>query len=80
MGTLRRFTAGDRCDRPEYLTTAERRCLTAAAAGLRRRESATVFGLSPHTVDRELLTARRRLRAKTTTHAVAEAIRQGLIP
>jgi DNA-binding CsgD family transcriptional regulator len=64
----------------EVLSPAEKRCLTAAAAGLRRRESGVVLGLSPHTVDRQLTTARRRLRAKNTTHAVASAIRQGLIP
>src|SRR4051794_4371076 len=68
-----------RCARSETLTPAERRCLSAAACGLRRMESATVLGLSPHTIDSELLKARRRLRAKTTTHAVAEALRQGLI-
>lgn len=77
-GALMRVAA--RCGRSETLTPAERRCLTAAAAGLRRNETATALGLSPHTVDRQLTTARRRLRAKNTTHAVAEALRQGMIP
>lgn len=61
------------------LTECERRCLIAASAGLDRRETALIYSVTPETIDKQLLMARRRLRAKNTTHAVAQAIRQGLI-
>ncbi len=37
------------------------------------------LGLSPHTVNRQLQTARRRLGARTNAHAVTLAYRAGLI-
>ena len=43
-------------------------------------EVGEAMGISMWTVDSHLRLARKRLRAKTTTHACCEAIRKGLIP
>jgi len=53
--------------------------LQAVSFGLDRNGVAAVYNLSPFTVTEQLKAARRALRAKNTTHAVAEALRQGLI-
>lgn len=62
------------------LTRAETRALIATATGLRAPEAAKVLGVTEDSFDAALLSARRKLRAKNTTHAVANALRQGLIP
>ena len=64
---------------PETITDAERDCLIAASHGLRTAGIAALLGREPSTVQTHLTYARRRLRAKNTTHAVAIAIRMGLI-
>ena len=61
------------------LTDTEIKYLAAAAHGLDWRETASVYGVSPETVRAGLKRSRRVLAAKTTTHAVAIAFRQGLI-
>jgi DNA-binding CsgD family transcriptional regulator len=69
----------DPYDKQPDLQPDERRCLQAAAAGLQTKEIAAVFGMSYLTVQDQLKAARRRLRAKNTTHACCEALRHGLI-
>lgn len=61
------------------LTEVERRYLLAAACGLRERETAFIYGVQVDSVRKGLKRARQVLRAKNTTHAVAIAIRRGLI-
>lgn len=61
------------------LNPSELRALQAVSVGLDRNGVAAVHNLSPYTVAEQLQAARRALRAKNTTHAVAEALRQGLI-
>lgn len=58
---------------------AELRALLCASHGLTRMMIADVLGVSPDTVKTQLQRARQRLAAKNTTHAVALAIRAGLI-
>ena len=53
--------------------------LEAAAAGLTVPRTAAVFGVSTETVKTSLKRARHRLDARNTTHAVAQAIRAGLL-
>ena len=67
----------EECERD--ITETERRYLLAAGCGLRERETAFVYGVSVDSVRKGLTRARRKLRAKNTTHAVAIAIRRGLI-
>lgn len=57
----------------------EKEVLYLASCGIERKESACYLGLSPHTVEKHLSNARIVLEAKTTTHAVAIAFREGLI-
>jgi DNA-binding CsgD family transcriptional regulator len=61
------------------LTPVEIRCLQAASFGLQMTEAAAAFGMGYETVQTHLKYARRKLRAKNTTHACCEAIRRGLI-
>ena len=63
----------------EYLSVAELRALLCMSYGLGARGAADVLGVSESTVRAHLTQARRRLRAKDTTHAVAEALRRSLI-
>jgi DNA-binding CsgD family transcriptional regulator len=51
-----------------------------ASRGLKAPEIADALGKSYQTVKTQLESARLKLNAKTTTQAVAEAIRRGLIP
>lgn len=53
--------------------------LQAASFGLDTNGIAHVLCKSPTTIGVQLKSARRALRAKNTTHACCEAIRQGLI-
>ena len=60
-------------------TEAELGCLRAASVGLGMKESGIVLGIGEETVKSHLTRARLKLRAKNTCHAVALAIRAGLI-
>lgn len=62
------------------LSQGERYALMAASHGMRRPESAEILGVCEETIASRLERARRILRAKNTTHAVAIAMRLGLIP
>ena len=61
------------------LSDEERAYLVAASHGLTYSETGEVLGRSDETVQSELKHARRKLAAKNTTHAVAIALRRGLI-
>lgn len=61
------------------ITEHEKYVLSLASQGLRNREMAVVLGISHTTVKTELSAIRDKLNAKNTAHAVAEAIRGGLI-
>lgn len=61
------------------LTAAEARVLEALSRGLTREEAAVLLGIGLESVKSHLKRIRRVLRAKTTTHAVAQALRLGLI-
>ena len=61
------------------LTAPEAQVIEALSYGLRRSEIADVLGISLETVKERRRRAMRVLRAKTTPHAVALALRQGMI-
>ena len=61
------------------LTPMQRRILEAASHGLDADGIATLVGVTQESVKTHLKLARRCLRAKNTTHAVAEALRRQLI-
>ena len=61
------------------LSQREWEVLVAASHGLTRRETAEVLGTGDETVKEQRWTACRRLGARNITHAVAIAIRRGLI-
>jgi DNA-binding CsgD family transcriptional regulator len=61
------------------LTRRETQVLQLAADGQSRKEVALVLGISLHTVKTQGNTAREKLGAANTSHAVAIALRQGLI-
>ena len=60
-------------------TGAELAALNCVSHGLTASMAAEVLGVSPYTVQRQLKSARRKLAAKNTTHAVALAVRANLI-
>jgi DNA-binding CsgD family transcriptional regulator len=69
-------------DRPSGELAATERQLEAlryTSHGLQEHECADAMGISVNTVKKDLLRARRNLRAKNTTHAVAIALRLRLI-
>lgn len=66
--------------RQPELTASNLRVLRCMAHGMTSRMAADALGIAVETVRENLKAARYRLRAKNTTHAVAEAIRRGLIP
>lgn len=66
-------------DTPSHLWRSTLAVLRCYAAGMEWMETAATLGISPETVRTHLREARLRLRAKNTTHAVAEAIRAGLL-
>lgn len=70
-------TLGD--ERRFRLTPPELRVLTCISHGMTYEMAANTLGVSRNTVISQRETAVLKLRAKTTTHAVAQAIRQGLI-
>jgi LuxR family quorum sensing-dependent transcriptional regulator len=61
------------------LSPQEKRCIECASYGLDAYESADLLGVGYESVKTHLKHTRRKLRAKNTMHAVAEALRQGLI-
>ncbi len=63
----------------DTLTERELRALECMSRGLERTGTAAVLGVSTDRVAGMLTVARRVLRAKNTTHACCEALRQGLI-
>lgn len=65
--------------RRQKLARHDRDVLQAISVGLTSIEAADVLGLEHETVKSQLKACRRILRAKTTTHACCEALRQGLI-
>lgn len=64
--------------RETRISKGETRALHAASHGLTEQMTADTYNVSPETIHSQLRTARLKLRAKTTTHAVAIAIRTGL--
>ena len=63
----------------EAFTLREIECLTWAAAGKSDAEIAVILELSPKTVNFHIEGAKRRMNAASRTHAVASALRRGLI-
>jgi DNA-binding CsgD family transcriptional regulator len=66
--------------RSRILSKRQRLCLAASANGQSAKEIARIVGLTPRTVEFHLEEAKRRLNAETLPHAVALAVKQGLIP
>lgn len=75
----RRFDRFKPAPRPTTLTEQQRACLFAASSGLSAKEVARQIGLSPRTVQFHYDEARRRLGAVSLPHAIALAMRRGLI-
>jgi len=65
--------------RPPRLSPREIECLRALADGEGPKQIAHRLGLSIRTCEHYVLGARRKLRAKNTTHAVVLAIEHGLL-
>ncbi len=61
------------------LTPLELRCVVAASHGLGNIETADLYGYKYETVKTQMAIALRKLGAKNRTHAVAKALRRGLI-
>lgn len=61
------------------LSVREIECLAWAAVGKTERQISQIIGVSEHTSEKYLLSAKSKLGAVNRTHAVAEAIRRGLI-
>lgn len=61
------------------LSPAETRAIEGASRGLEAQMIADTYCVELSTVKTQLKAARLKLRAKNTTHAVAEALRRGLI-
>lgn len=62
------------------LSQRERQCLAWAARGKTLAEAAVLMSITPRTVEFHLENARRKLGAVTIAHAVAQAVRRGLLP
>lgn len=62
------------------LTPTEARVLACVSRGMLASQTAEVLGVTVTSVAQHVKMARRKLQAKTTTHAACEAIRLGLIP
>jgi DNA-binding CsgD family transcriptional regulator len=63
----------------KQLTFSEKRTLELASRGLHTKMIADEMFIGDETVKTHLAHARFKMRAKNTTHAVAEAIRKGII-
>lgn len=66
-------------DEPALLTGREALVLRCASVGLTIEQTADALGLTRQTIEHHRDSGRLRLRAKNTPHAVALALRQGLI-
>ena len=64
---------------PQVLTPMETRTLEALSHGLENSEAAVVLGVTLESIKSHAKVARRKLRAKNSTAACCEALRQGLI-
>ncbi|PHP65484.1 LuxR family transcriptional regulator [Zhengella mangrovi] len=73
------LVVADDASRPIRLTRREAECMRWAAAGKSEWEISRILGISEHTSEKHLLSAKMKLGAANRTHAVAEAIRQGYI-
>ena len=65
-------------ERPR-LTPREKECLQWAAFGKSEWEVSQILGISEHTAEKHLLNAKTKLGASNRVHAVAEAIRCGVL-
>jgi len=63
----------------KMITARERESLLWAARGKTADESAMIMSISSRTVSNHLSSARSKLNAETTCHAVAKSIKSGLI-
>lgn len=70
----------DRNDYAQKLSEREKECLRWSAAGKTIWDTSAILGLSERTVRFHLENARSKLKALSTTHAVAKAISYGVIP
>ena len=61
------------------LSQGEVRVLEAFSRGMTAEMAAEILGVTIETVKSQLKSARYRIRAKNTTHACCEALRQGLL-
>ena len=61
------------------LTVRELECLNGIANGKMSDNLGHALGIHKKTVDKHLATARQKLNAQTTTHAVAIAMNKGLL-
>ena len=61
------------------LTPSQRGVLAAYAAGKQAKEIAADRGVSPRTVQSQMLKARARLKARTISHAIYIAVKAGMI-
>lgn len=68
-----------RARRESALSTRERECLALLADGCQNKEIAHSLDIAPSTVELHLRNARRKLGAHTREHAVAIAVRRGLL-
>ncbi len=68
-----------RAEPPDALTPSELRVVGALSQGLGETDVAEVLGITYHSVKQASKLARRKLRAKNTTHMCCEAVRRGLI-
>ncbi len=66
--------------RPACLTARELECLAWAAQGKSEWEMSRILGISEHTAEKHLINARVKLGAVNRVHAVAMALRRGVIP
>ncbi len=73
------ITPSEKQDEDIELTPRERECLNWAAHGKSEWEISQILGISEHTSEKHLLNAKTKLGAANRVHAVAEAIRRGLI-
>lgn len=80
IGRAMQLSAGRQAaaERPA-LTDRERECMRWAALGKSEWEISQILGISEHTSEKHLLSAKTKLRAVNRVQAVAEAIRQGYI-
>lgn len=61
------------------LNKSQREALVDIASGLQQKEIAEKYGVTRSAIDIRLSEARRKLQSKTTAHAVARAIKWGII-